>query len=103
MPAMTQLHRITSEEVLLEKLRTYFDYARKLMYDERAGLFFREAKYVYPKHKSPPHFPALWSSHELPQRLSPQKQFLSNYCIYSVALCVPELRWWDAVDFLEDA
>lgn len=52
MPVMTQLHRITGEEILLRKLRAYFDHARDLMYDEQAGLFFRDAKYVYPKHKS---------------------------------------------------
>jgi rhamnogalacturonyl hydrolase YesR len=52
MPVMTQLHRITGEDILLDKLRAYFDHARDLMYDEDAGLFFRDAKYVYPKHKS---------------------------------------------------
>ncbi|MEX1117034.1 MAG: glycoside hydrolase family 88 protein [Akkermansiaceae bacterium] len=52
MPVMTQLHRITGEDLFLEKLRTYFDYASDLMYDAEAGLFFRDAKYVYPEHKT---------------------------------------------------
>lgn len=52
MPTMTMLHGITGEDVYLAKLRQYFDYARELMYDAEAGLFFRDAKYVFPKHKS---------------------------------------------------
>jgi unsaturated rhamnogalacturonyl hydrolase len=50
MPVMTRLHHITGDGLLLEKLRDYFDYARDLMYDAEAGLFFRDAKYVYPGH-----------------------------------------------------
>lgn len=50
MPVMTQLHNITGDDIFLVKLRAYFDYARNLMYDAEAGLFFRDAKYVYPGH-----------------------------------------------------
>jgi unsaturated rhamnogalacturonyl hydrolase len=50
MPVMTRLHHITGDELFLEKLRDYFDYAVDLMYDAEAGLFFRDAKYVYPLH-----------------------------------------------------
>lgn len=52
MPTLSGLHRITGEEIYLRKLRDYFDHARELMYDADAGLFFRDAKYIYPKHKS---------------------------------------------------
>jgi unsaturated rhamnogalacturonyl hydrolase len=52
MPTMTELHRITGNPKYLAKLRDYFDYATGLMYDPQEGLFFRDAKYVYPKHKS---------------------------------------------------
>lgn len=52
MPTMTGLHRVTGNPQYLVKLREYFDYAVDLMYDAEAGLFFRDAKYVYPKHKS---------------------------------------------------
>lgn len=52
MPVMTEMHRLTGDATYLRKLREYFDYATDLMYDAPAGLFFRDAKYVYPKHKS---------------------------------------------------
>jgi unsaturated rhamnogalacturonyl hydrolase len=52
MPLMTEMHKLTGDDAYLGKLREYFDYARELMYDETEGLFFRDAKYVYPKHKS---------------------------------------------------
>ena len=52
MPTMSELYRITGEEAYLTKLRAYFNFARDLMFDEESGLFFRDAKYIYPKHKS---------------------------------------------------
>ncbi|MES2475484.1 MAG: glycoside hydrolase family 88 protein [Verrucomicrobiota bacterium] len=52
MPLMSEMHHLTGDKAYLEKLRDYFDYARELMYDPSAGLFFRDAKYVFPKHKS---------------------------------------------------
>lgn len=52
MPVLSQLHHGTGEDIYSKKLRDYFDDACKLMYDESEGLFFRDAKYVYPKHKS---------------------------------------------------
>jgi len=52
MPVMSEMFRLTGDEDYLAKLREYFDHARDLMYDGKEGLFFRDAKYVYPKHKS---------------------------------------------------
>ncbi|MBN2596962.1 MAG: glycoside hydrolase family 88 protein [Marinifilaceae bacterium] len=52
MPVMTKLYKVTNNELYLEKLYEYFKYAQSIMYDEETGLFFRDAKYVYPKHKS---------------------------------------------------
>ncbi len=52
MPVMTKLYKVTGNELYLEKLYDYFKYAQSIMYDEETGLFFRDAKYVYPKHKS---------------------------------------------------
>ena len=52
MPVMTKLYHVTGNELYLEKLYEYFKYAQSIMYDEETGLFFRDAKYVYPKHKS---------------------------------------------------
>ncbi len=52
MPVMTKLYKVTGNELYLEKLYEYFKYAQSIMYDEETGLFYRDAKYVYPKHKS---------------------------------------------------
>ncbi|WP_244518583.1 glycoside hydrolase family 88 protein [Parapedobacter composti] len=52
MPVMTKLYQVTGNPQYLEKLYAYFSYAKDLMYDEQEHLFYRDAKYVYPKHKS---------------------------------------------------
>ncbi|MGY5355667.1 glycoside hydrolase family 88/105 protein [Wenyingzhuangia sp. IMCC45467] len=52
MPVMTRLYKITGNELYLEKLHEYWSYANSIMWDEEAGLYYRDAKYVYPKHTS---------------------------------------------------
>ena len=52
MPVMTRLHKITGNELYLEKLYEYLMYADSIMYDVEAGLYYRDAKYIYPKHES---------------------------------------------------
>jgi Predicted unsaturated glucuronyl hydrolase involved in regulation of bacterial surface properties, and related proteins len=52
MPVMTRLHRLTGEELYLDKLYDYLQYADGLMYDKETGLYYRDRKYVYPKHKT---------------------------------------------------
>ena len=52
MPVMTKLHDITGNDLYMEKLHEYFEYADSLMRDPETGLFFRDAKYVYPAHKT---------------------------------------------------
>jgi unsaturated rhamnogalacturonyl hydrolase len=52
MPVMTKMYKITGNQQYLEKLYTYFSYANSIMYDPKASLYYRDAKYVFPKHKS---------------------------------------------------
>ncbi|MGV7209657.1 glycoside hydrolase family 88 protein [Oxalobacteraceae bacterium A2-2] len=52
MPVMTKLYKITGNRQYLDKLHEYFLFADQLMYDKDAGLYYRDAKYLYPKHKS---------------------------------------------------
>ncbi|WP_229459023.1 BNR-4 repeat-containing protein [Massilia glaciei] len=52
MPLMVKLHKVTGERRYLDKLQEYFLFADQLMFDAEAGLYYRDAKYVYPKHKS---------------------------------------------------
>lgn len=50
MPVMTRLYKLTKNELYLQKLYEYFTYADSIMYDAQEGLYYRDAKYVYPKH-----------------------------------------------------
>ncbi|HEY6915345.1 MAG TPA: glycoside hydrolase family 88 protein [Paludibacter sp.] len=52
MPVMTKMYKVTKNPLYLEKLNEYFTYAKSIMYDPETKLFYRDAKYVYPKHKS---------------------------------------------------
>jgi rhamnogalacturonyl hydrolase YesR len=61
MPVMTKLYALTGNELYLQKLYEYFSYARQLMYDSEAGLFYRDAKYIFPKHKTGNGLKDFWS------------------------------------------
>ncbi len=52
MPVMTRLYKITKKSLYLDKMYEYFAYADSVMYDHEAGLYYRDAKYVYPGHKT---------------------------------------------------
>jgi unsaturated rhamnogalacturonyl hydrolase len=52
MPVMTKLYNITGDKRYLEKLHDYFQYANGIMYDQEEKLYYRDARYVYPAHKS---------------------------------------------------
>ncbi len=52
MPVMTKMYHLTGNQQYLDKLYEYFTYANSIMYDKETGLYYRDAKYIYPKHKS---------------------------------------------------
>jgi len=52
MPVMTKLYNVTGNKQYLEKLYVYFMYANSIMYDKDEKLYYRDAKYEYPRHKS---------------------------------------------------
>jgi unsaturated rhamnogalacturonyl hydrolase len=52
MPVMTKLYKVTGNKQYLEKLHEYLSYANSIMYDPAEKLYYRDAKYVYPRHKS---------------------------------------------------
>lgn len=52
MPVMTKLYKITNNPLYLEKLHEYWAFADSLMYDSEDALYYRDGKYIYPKHKS---------------------------------------------------
>lgn len=52
MPVMTKMHRITGDKKYLDKLYEYVLVSDSIMYDPDEALYYRDAKYVYSKHKS---------------------------------------------------
>lgn len=52
MPVMTKLYRVTGNPRYLERLYEYICYSDSIMLDKETGLYYRDAKYVYPKHRS---------------------------------------------------
>lgn len=52
MPVMTKMHRITGYKKYLDKLYEYVLVSDSIMYDPDEALYYRDAKYVYPSHKS---------------------------------------------------
>ena len=52
MPIMTKLYNITGNQTYLDKMYQYWQYANSIMYDTETGLYYRDAKYVYPAHKT---------------------------------------------------
>jgi unsaturated rhamnogalacturonyl hydrolase len=52
MPLLTKLYKLTGDQRYLDKLHAWFLFADRLMFDREAGLYYRDAKYLYPKHRS---------------------------------------------------
>lgn len=52
MPVMTKMYKLTGKQIYLDKLYEYYMFAENLMKDDETGLFFRDKKYQYPKHKT---------------------------------------------------
>ena len=49
MPVFTKLYKATGEVKYLDKLYDNYKWADDLMYDKEVHLYFRDAKYIYPK------------------------------------------------------
>lgn len=52
MPVMTKMYKLTGDVQYLDKLYENLLYSDRIMLDHETGLYFRDARYVYPKHKS---------------------------------------------------
>ncbi len=52
MPVMTKMYRLTGEMQYLDKLRENFLWSDSLMWDAEAQLYYRDAKYIWPKVKT---------------------------------------------------
>ena len=52
MPVMTKMYKLTGDEKYLRKLYENISYSDSIMLDHETGLYFRDGKYIYPKHKT---------------------------------------------------
>lgn len=52
MPVMTKMYKLTNNRQYLDKLYEYVTYSDSIMFDKEASLYYRDARYVYPNHKS---------------------------------------------------
>ena len=52
MPVMTKMYKLTGDRKYLDKLYENICYSDSIMLDKETGLYFRDGKYVYPKHKT---------------------------------------------------
>ena len=52
MPVMTKMYQLTGDKKYLDKLYENLLYSDSIMLDPETGIYFRDGKYVYPKHKS---------------------------------------------------
>ena len=52
MPVLTKLYKVTGEVKYLDKLYENFKWSDELMYDKDEQLYYRDAKYIYPKVKT---------------------------------------------------
>ncbi|HWU42735.1 MAG TPA: glycoside hydrolase family 88 protein, partial [Bdellovibrio sp.] len=52
MPVMVKLHKVTQNAEYLNKMHAYFDYSNSIMYDSTEKLYYRDARYVFPAHKT---------------------------------------------------
>ena len=52
MPVMTKMYKLTGDKKYLDKLYENLLYSDGIMLDPETGIYFRDGKYVYPKHKS---------------------------------------------------
>lgn len=61
MPVMPRMYELTGNEIYLEKLFEYYSFTKEQVYDEEAGLWYRDAKYIYPEHKTKSGKKDFWS------------------------------------------
>ena len=61
MPVMTKMYKLTNDEIYLEKLYNNVLYSDSIMLDKETGLYFRDAKYIYPEHKTSNDLKDFWA------------------------------------------
>lgn len=52
MPVLTKMYKLTGDTKYLRKLYENIRYSDAIMLDNETGLYFRDGKYIYPKHQT---------------------------------------------------
>lgn len=52
MPTLTKMYKLTGDTKYLDKLYDNIRYSDSIMLDKETGLYFRDKRFVYPKHKA---------------------------------------------------
>ncbi|RWU04258.1 glycoside hydrolase family 88/105 protein [Pedobacter chitinilyticus] len=109
MPVMTKMYKLTGNQQYLDKLYEYFAYANSIMYDKETGLYYRDAKYIYPKHKSTNGGKDFWARgdgwvfaglakvlKDLPQKDAHRREYIDKYKKMAKAIvkCQQEEGYW---------
>lgn len=61
MPVMTKMYRLTGDKMYLDRLYENFLWSDSLMFDPEAQLYYRDAKYIYPKVKTTDGGKSFWA------------------------------------------
>ncbi len=109
MPIMTKLYHITGNALYLSQMYAYWKYANSIMYDNETGLYFRDAKYIYPAHKTNAGKKDFWARgdgwifaafakvlQDLPENDSHRAEYISYYRRLAAALkdCQQAEGYW---------
>jgi hypothetical protein len=107
MPVMTKMYKLTGNPLYLEKLHEYWTYANSIMYDSEEGLYYRDGKYIYPKHKSVNGKKDFWARgdgwvlaalakvlKDLPETDQYRQEYIDRFQAKSVAACQQPEGYW---------
>ena len=61
MPVMTKMYKLTGDRMFLDRMYENFLWSDSLMYDPEAQLYYRDAKYIYPKVKTASGGKSFWA------------------------------------------
>lgn len=92
MPVMTKMYRLTGDEKYLDKMYENWQYCNSIMYDKETGLYYRDGKYVYPKHTTNAGKKDFWARgdgwvmaafakilRDLPKNATHRKEYIAYY------------------------
>lgn len=109
MPVMTKMYKLTGDRQYLQKMYDNWQYSNSIMYDKQTGLYFRDGKYVYPKHTTNTGKKDFWARgdgwvvaafakvlKDLPKDDAHRKTYISYYkkIVKVVAKCQQQEGYW---------